>query len=360
MGGGVKLRKESSLIRLTFSYHGKRYDVYGKTEKELERKKRKKIAQIKEAEKKPDSSILLKTWANECIDVYKSNLSYRTYDNYSYALDHYILKDLGNYRLNEIKPLDCQRCLNKLKGLSKFTIGHTYQIMNFVFQKAVENDLLSKNPASNITKPKGNSYKHRRALNVYEEKVFLNSVKQHPHKLVFLLMYDCGCRPSEARRVEGQDFFDRNGKLYLHIRGTKTENADRKVPVSDLVAEALPEHLIDNKAVCLNQYGLPLNEQSLKRAWDSLKRIMNIEMGCRVYRNQLMPPFPLSKDICMYCLRHTYCTNLQKKGVDIRTAQYLMGHADIQMTANIYTHTSLDFLDSQYDMITKNVVKSTT
>lgn len=32
------------------------------------------------------------------------------------------------------------------------------------------------------------------------------------------------------------------------------------------------------------------------------------------------------------------CTNLQKKGVDIRTAQYLMGHSDITLTANIYTH----------------------
>ena len=39
-----------------------------------------------------------------------------------------------------------------------------------------------------------------------------------------------------------------------------------------------------------------------------------------------------------YCLRHTYCTDLQKKGVDVRTAQYLMGHGAIAMTADIYTH----------------------
>lgn len=35
---------------------------------------------------------------------------------------------------------------------------------------------------------------------------------------------------------------------------------------------------------------------------------------------------------------HTFCTNLAKANVDIRTAQRLMGHSNIQMTANIYTH----------------------
>ena len=57
-----------------------------------------------------------------------------------------------------------------------------------------------------------------------------------------------------------------------------------------------------------------------------------------MYRNQLIAPYPLADDFVPYNLRHTYCTGLQKKGIDIRTAQYLMGHSDISLTANIYTH----------------------
>ena len=57
-----------------------------------------------------------------------------------------------------------------------------------------------------------------------------------------------------------------------------------------------------------------------------------------MYRNQLIAPYPLADDFVPYNLRHTYCTDLQKKGIDIRTAQYLMGHSDISLTANIYTH----------------------
>ena len=61
-------------------------------------------------------------------------------------------------------------------------------------------------------------------------------------------------------------------------------------------------------------------------------------MGCKVYRNQLLPPYPLAPDLVPYCFRHEYCTNLARNGIDIRVAQKLMGHASIQMTANIYTN----------------------
>ncbi len=41
-------------------------------------------------------------------------------------------------------------------------------------------------------------------------------------------------------------------------------------------------------------------------------------------------------------LRHTYATNLYRAGIDLKTAQYLLGHSTIQMTANIYTHMDKD------------------
>ena len=80
-------------------------------------------------------------------------------------------------------------------------------------------------------------------------------------------------------------------------------------------------------------------------------REMNIAMGCALYRNRLMPPYPLAEDLVPYCFRHTFCTNLQKKGVDIRTAQYLMGHSDIRMTANIYTHADEETILSAANLL---------
>lgn len=48
----------------------------------------------------------------------------------------------------------------------------------------------------------------------------------------------------------------------------------------------------------------------------------------------------LAPDLIPYCLKHTYCTDLQDAGVPINVAKYLMGHSDISLTAKIYTHTT--------------------
>lgn len=81
-------------------------------------------------------------------------------------------------------------------------------------------------------------------------------------------------------------------------------------------------------------------------------------MGCQVYRNQLLEPLPLAEDFRPYLFRHTYCTNLQKKGVDVRTAQALMGHADITETANIYTHSDNSLIVQAAEIINhKRVLK---
>ena len=77
-----------------------------------------------------------------------------------------------------------------------------------------------------------------------------------------------------------------------------------------------------------------------------------------MYRNELLPPFPLAEDFVPYDLRHTYCTDLQKTGIDIRMAQKLMGHADITITANIYTHTDAESLTRAAQVLGSTPVKN--
>ena len=74
-------------------------------------------------------------------------------------------------------------------------------------------------------------------------------------------------------------------------------------------------------------------------------------MGCTVFRNQLVPPYPLADDFTMYNLRHTYCTDLEKKGVPINIARRLMGHASIETTSKIYTHGSQESFEKAKSLI---------
>ena len=238
--------------------------------------------------------------------------------------------------LRIVKPFDCQMVLNKQAGKSKTQINETYQTIKFIFKTARINNLIAIDPSVDIVKPKG--YKNtRRSLTDEERYHFLKVTETEPRFVLFLLMYYCGCRPSEAREVMGKDISFINNQPVLHIRGTKTDNADRVVPIPEVLYEKIKDTAPDNY-VGTNIYGEKLSQSSYDKLCRKLYREMNISMGCKVYRSQLVPPYPLAEDFVPYCLRHTYCTDLQKKGVDIRIAQYLMGHADIKMTANIYTH----------------------
>ena len=46
--------------------------------------------------------------------------------------------------------------------------------------------------------------------------------------------------------------------------------------------------------------------------------------------------------------RHTFCTNAAKRGISVETLKYLMGHTDISVTSNVYTHLKLE--DAQREM----------
>lgn len=60
-----------------------------------------------------------------------------------------------------------------------------------------------------------------------------------------------------------------------------------------------------------------------------------------------MSSIPLADDITPHTFRHTYASNLYKAGVDIKQAQYLLGHDDIKTTLDTYTH--FVFADVQAD-----------
>lgn len=343
----------------TFRYGERVYSVYGYTKAELIRKETERREALRRGELIVESNMTVSEWAEQFIKAYKENdMKPYVLNNYEYTLKHYVLEQIGSTRMKNVKPIMCQNILNGLSDKSESTIKKVYLQMNEMFKRAVENKLIAENPASSVTKPRGTT-KHRRALTVQEEEAFLKAVKKHPHGLLYMLMWGCGCRPSEAEAVCGRDIqLKEDGNLYLHIRGTKTRNSDRYVPIPPAVAEMLPDDPEPFLPLVMTAKGNAISPRRQRGSWSAMERLMNIELGCKSYRNQLIPPYPLADDLCSYCLRHTFCTNLQKRGVDIRIAQKLMGHSDIRMTANIYTHTDLDQISGCYSIIIGEVTNN--
>ena len=326
----------------TFTFEGKRYFVRADTQEALFKKMWKKQANLEN--NMNSSSMRFLDWSERCINTYKINCSEKTKQDFICLVNTNINKYIGMLPLKSIKQMHCQDIINRQKGKSVSQISKVYQALQFIFLKAKQEDLISRNPAEFIEKPRGTK-KKRRALTQEEQTIFTDVAKCNRKNYGFLLMLYCGCRPSEAYACKLSDIIQTNDIYLLHIKGTKTVMADRFVPLPYWLYELFIDN--DGEYICQLSNGSKVSRDYMKLVWASYKRTINLKMGAKTYRNQLIEPLPLSSDIVQYCLRHTYCTNLAKAKIDIRTAQKLMGHADIQMTANIYTHIdNTDIVDA--------------
>lgn len=327
--------------RKTFTFEGRRYAVYGNTPEDVTEKKALKLRDLEESRVILNRSTTVREWAKVCITTYKVNVSEKSRKNTEGLLENHILDHIGNMTISQVKPVHCQGILNDMAGMSKDMIVKVHQLLNLIFKTARENQLIINEPTSGIVRPEG-SVSHRRSITDEERRALLK-VCEDPKYIPFLFMLYCGCRPAEALKIRSNDISPIEDVMALHIRGTKTKNADRYVPLPldflSYVNEVSPGGF---NLFAERRGGGEHTEATFRWLVHCLKRDMNLAMGARTYRNQLIPPLPLAEDFTPYCLRHTYCTDLKKAGVPLGIAKDYMGHADISMTANIYSHSDTD------------------
>ena len=319
-------------INRAFTYEGKRYYIHADTEDEYFRKREQKIKDLKSHYS--DKGITLNEWALDCVDTYKPNLAEITKKKYVQRMKHCILEPIGWKPLTKITPEDCQSVLNEQKGKSKTQINEVYNQLRFVMRMARVNRLIEYDPTEFLIKPKGEQT-HRRALTPEEREAIIKVASTDRKWYCYLLMLYCGCRPSEAYECKGEDITLIDNVHVLHVRGRKSANAERFIPIPEELY-VLIKNTPYEEYIALTREGNKITNP--QRTWQGFKYYLNIEMGTEVYRNHLIPPYKVADDLVPYCLRHEYCTELARRGVDIRVAQRLMGHSDISLTANIYTN----------------------
>jgi integrase len=342
----------TSKPRETFTYEGKRYEIIANTKKELaEKVARKKIA-LESGRVAVGGSTLVRDWARKWIATYKEpSVSDKTLEMYNYAISK-INAEIGTMTLKSVRPLHCQNVLNALAGLSWSTARTVRQTLNALFSEAVRNGLIINNPAERLSLPKTHKGTHR-ALTEMERAYLLQVCETNKYGLWALVIYHCGLRPGETETIQGRDI-DLKTRM-LHVRGTKTASAERDVPIPAALVEPLRiRNAKGFEYLFANSDGRKINKTNRRRMWESIKKDIHIAMGGNTDYGSLQrvkPPYMVAADLVPYCLRHDYCTRLAEAGIPITTAKDLMGHADIKMTANIYTHVTSRSIDNARELI---------
>lgn len=316
--------------RFSFTFEGKRYQIYANNAKEAGIRIAEKQRQLEEGVKLSGGSMLFRTWATQYLEVYKTSLRPQSYQSYVRVVNQ-LCKHLGDMPLKSIAPLDCQRTINTFAGKSKSYIRNLRRSLKEILQSAVDNKKIAENPAENVVMPTG--YRStRRALTPDEREKVLALAVTNRRYYAYLLMMLCGCRPAEAAEAKRSDLSEvigMDGITYhiMHIRGTKTKNADRKVPVPDMLWDLL-------KDLPPDEYITPTIKGTKHGGWNQVFKKFCRKAG-------------ITEDLQPYNLRHEFCTECARRGVDVRVAMKLMGHSTIAMTAEVYTNLqSQDILQS--------------
>jgi integrase len=340
--------------RKTFTFEGKRHSVTAKTETELAVRVAMKKRDLEEGKKTISNHMTVRAWATKFLETYvEGTVADSTLAANESLLRNFVLPKLGNMRLKDVKEIHCQNAMKAMEGYSDTHIRKAHNIMYRLFEAAKKNNIAAENPAAGVKLPKGKKNGTHRQITEKERELTLAVAKTHRCGLWIKLTLYAGVRPGEAAALQGRHIDTKKGELRIEqarkktgrIGEPKTGAGERVIPIPEALLQDLKKMRIEPfEYVLKNKRGGRMSAANMAKAWASFKRQMQIEAGCKVVHNRLIPPLPIADDLVPYCYRHTYCTDLQDAGVPLNIAKYLMGHEDIKMTANLYTHTTENML----------------
>ena len=298
----------------------------------------------------------------------KTGVRHNTAANYNFVINIISKEDFGKLRIDKVHLSDAKAWLIKLQkdGRGYSTIHSVRGVVRPAFQMAVDDDLIRKNPfAFELASVIVNDSVTREALTRKQERTFLDFIKGDDYYCKYYdpiyILFHTGLRISEFcgltigdidfqnMRINIDHQLQRKRNMEYVIEPTKTEAGTRMVPMTKEVAECFRRILANRKKpkvepmidgytgfLFLDKNEMPMVALHWEKYFQHIRKKYN-----DIYRVQL----PL---VTPHVCRHTFCSNMAKSGMNPKTLQYIMGHSDISVTLNTYSHVG--FEDAREEM----------
>ena len=363
--------------RYRYKYYdalGNRKSVYSwrLTEADPHPKGKRKDASIREKEKDIQRALddgIIPNGGNltvlELVQKYvnlKRGVKHNTQANYNFVINVIKKETFGARRIDTIKLSDAREWLIKLQddGRGYSSIHSIRGVVRPAFQMAVDDDLIHKNPFEfQLATVVVNDSVTRESITRKQEREFLRFIKEDKHFCKYYdgiyILFKTGLRISEfvgltkkdiefdKSRIKVDHQLQRKRDMEYEIITPKTEKGERYVPMNEDVAECFRriienrkkpkvEPMIDGYAgfLFLDKNDMPMValhwEKYFQHIREKYNSIYKVQMPC------------ITPHVC----RHIFCSNMAKSGMNPKTLQYIMGHSDIGVTLNTYTHLQFD------------------
>lgn len=343
--------------------------VYGATEREVndKMKAQKKLYEEKENSDIPSEinvDISVEDWIKVWVKDYKKlNVAESTLNGYISKIKSYIIPFFKNKKVIEVGKRDVQLMINGLidrkKTLSYKTRKDTLGICRMIFQSAIDDvPLIEYNPAVGVKLGKKDPPKEKNIMSVEEQLEVMQILMSEYNGIAYFALFTLGVRASELagflwkdldsiceninveRGFQVLDVYDDDlNRIGLTKKYTalKSYNSHRQLPIISI----LKEELLKYKKQIMENLNIT-DESELDNESIFRTKIGNISADYLRHRlNNVLKKYGFRK-VTVHELRHTFATRCLESGIDMKTLQMLLGHADYSTTANIYAHVLED------------------
>lgn len=293
----------------------------------------------------------------------KTGVRHNTVAGYKTVINILKKEPFGRQRIDKVRLSDAKAWLIKLQkvdGRGYSSIHSIRGVLRPAFQMAVDDDLIRKNPFGfELASVVVNDSVTREAISRKQERDLLKFIKEDKHFSRYYdgiyILFHTGLRISEfcgltiqdvefeEMRIKVEHQLQRTSQMEYVIQQPKTESGIRYVPMTEEVASCF-RRIIANRVVpktepmvdgyvgflLLDKNDMPMVALHWEKYMEHIVQKYN-----KIYRIQMPKVTP---HVC----RHTFCSNMAKSGMNPKTLQYIMGHADISVTLNTYTHVKFD------------------
>ena len=345
--GSIYQRKDGRWTAAITLENRKRKTFYGKTRKDVQEQLTKALHDQQQGTLAmgPKQSVkqYLEKWLEE---VHRPTIRYRTYKRYCEILNRYILPELGHVSLHKLTPQTLQDTYTRMekKQVSASTIRKMHTLLHKALDKAVQWNLIARNPCESVSPPR--LPRHEIVPLTEEQSLrFLSATKGQPFEALFILALTTGMRRGELTGLKWQDIDFANGKLHVKRSVTrkpgggfiesepKTTKSRRTIVLIPVTVSALKRHRTLQKAAKLKA----------GEAWIERDLVFCRPNGDYLGEQVLVPFKRLLEaaglpNIRFHDLRHSTATLLLSIGIQPKVVQEILGHGDITVTMNIYSH----------------------
>jgi len=284
-----------------------------------------------EAPEKPGVPTFRK-YATSWLELYKTHtVRHTTYSEYASILQKHLIPAFGDLSVTEITTDRIQQLLNDKRDYASKTLHEIQMVLGMVLEGAVEDGLITRNPAKSKRLRNPSTKKNEREA-LTEEQVgdiisHLPDLKQKRDQRYLALLIYTGMRREEVLGLRWEDVDTEKGLLHVRraitfkgnlpvIGETKTRNGKRTIPLHPDLLQWLT-HEEDNIEYVMQDN---VTSSTMKRTWERIKTEINVYGATP------------------HCFRHTFTTVCRRSGMDEKTMHVIGGWSDIATMRNVYTH----------------------